>query len=146
MVRVPSRRAAAAVLAGLLVLVLVPVYAASMRKVWDQGSERAGWTRLERELAPARQAELDPRVFLLARRLLGPDATYAVVTGDRASRRANRGAAGFAQYLLLPRRRVDRAQDADWVLVYGAGLQDVGVGLGRIVRVSPGVFLARVRS
>ena len=133
-------------LAGLVLLVLVPVYVESIRRVWGQGSDRAHWTRLQREVAPAPQADLDPSVFLLARRLVPPDATYAVVTGDRAALLARRGAAGFAAYLLLPRRRVELARNADWVIVYGAYRDQVGVGLRRVFHVSSGVFLARVRS
>jgi hypothetical protein len=103
---------------------------------------------LDRELAGVRRVDADARVFVDARRLIPPDARYAVVTGPGAqvSNAVTLPAiAPFAGYWLLPRRQVPDAHGADWVLSYGGDLGSLGLEYERVVEIAPGIAVAKVK-
>lgn len=87
--------------------------------------------RLERELAGAHAVDLDRQVMIEARRIIEPDETFAVVTGDREAVSNDvvlDSVAPFARFWLLPRREVPLAE-ADWVICYGCDRGPAGIQL-----------------
>jgi hypothetical protein len=99
-------------------------------------------SRLDREQQPARTVGLtDPRLFLVAERVVPLDATFLVTTGPRADIKdplVLRWVRRFARYRLLPRRLVRYPQEAEWILSYG-GRVPAGVRVKQVFPVSPGV-------
>jgi hypothetical protein len=88
-------------------------------------------------------------LFLTAERTIPLDATFFVATGPEAPIKDPlilRWVQRFALYRLLPRRLVERAGDADWIVSYGSELPPPGIRVGRVITVSPGVWLAEVAS
>jgi hypothetical protein len=140
-------------IAGLVLLALV-VAAVVWRVVpafdWvdEQLDSTRGLTRLERELAPARAVDIDPRPIERAAELIPPDATFAILVGERYP--FTHGISGqtlpaWAAYRLLPRRRVVEASAAEWVISYRADLTQHLVFPKRTFDLGLGVTLARVR-
>ena len=87
--------------------------------------------RLERELAGAHAVDLDRQVMIEARRIIEPDETFAVVTGDREAVSNDvvlDSVAPFARFWLMPRREVPLAE-ADWVICYGCDRGPAGIQL-----------------
>jgi hypothetical protein len=114
----------------------------------DQARELRSMPKAERALLGARSADVDTRLFVEARRLIPPAATYAVVTGPKVSvSTANTLAAiaPFSRYYLLPRRQVQYPQQAQWVLSFGGDLDALGLRYARRVPVLDGVELAEVQ-
>jgi len=129
----------------LLLAAIVPAYVASFRKVWRQGSDRASWTRDQRDLAGYVAADVDPALFIAARHAIPADATYALRVGRRGiSAQAALEVGPFAHYALLPRRRVASVRNADWVIAYGANVRAAGASLKGVIRVAPNISFARV--
>jgi len=138
-------RKASRALALLLLVAMVPAYAASFRKVWRQGSDRASWTRDQREFAGYAAADVDPALLVAARRAIPPGATYVLVVGRRGiSAQAALEAGPFSEYALLPRRRVDAVRDAGWVIGYGADVRAAGAPVERVTTVAPNISFAQV--
>jgi hypothetical protein len=139
-------------LAGWALLALV-VAAVALRVVpafdWvaDESAKTSGLTRLQRELAPARSVDIDPRPIERAAQLIPLDATFAVVVGESYPFTFPISAAKaptWASYRLLPRRSVTDAASADWVISYGADLAAHSVFPVETYDLGLGVLLARV--
>lgn len=103
---------------------------------------------LRRQLAPARTVQItDPEALARAAAVLPRDARYVVVTGPHTPGAAPsnlRWVPPFADYWLLPRRRVGTVSEATWVLSYGASLPALHVRFARVVPVGPGIAVAQV--
>lgn len=87
--------------------------------------------RLERELAGAHAVDLDRWVMIEARRIIEPDETFAVVTGNLepvSNDVVLDSVAPFARFWLMPRREVPLAE-ADWVICYGCDRGPAGIQL-----------------
>lgn len=102
---------------------------------------------LRRQLAPARTVQItDPEAIARAAEAMPRDARYVVLLGSHTPGAAPanlRWVPPFADYWLLPRRRVGEIAQATWVLAYGAPLS--GLHVERVVRVGPGIAVAQVR-
>jgi hypothetical protein len=107
-----------------------------------------GATVLDRQLSGARSVDIDVRILEEARRLIPPDAVYAVVTGpgaDISTPITLSAVPPYAGYWLLPRRRVaDASADVDWIVSYGGDLDGLGLTYSRIVKVGAGLEIAEV--
>ena len=106
-------------------------------------------TPLERSLSAAYGERIDPRFLVRARELIPPTATYAVITGDGATgadSSALDAITPFADYWLLPRRQVafNASPVPQWILSYGGNLRSLGYRYPRVVRVGPGLEIAKV--
>ena len=101
----------------------------------------------ERRLWPARTIDVDTAVYVAARQVIPLHDTYAVVTGPDigVSTPTTYEAVGpFAGYYLAPRPQVLDPKQAQWVISYGGDLDKLGVRVGRVVQVEPGVQIAQV--
>ena len=128
---------------GLSALWYAPSQARQLKSDVEVGSRG----ELDRELQPARTVGLDPRIFVAAERVIPADATYLVLTGNRASATdpdVLQWVRRFARYRLFPRRLAEQVDEADWILSYGADVRASGVEPSRIVRVGPGLSLVEV--
>ena len=139
--------------AGLVVLVLV-LAAVAWRVVpafgdaADEIDATRGLTRLERELAPARAVDIDPRPIERAAELIPPDSTFAILVGEAypfTHEVSGLTLPAWAAYRLLPRRRVADAASADWVISYQEDLAPHSVLPQRTIDLGLGVTLAQVR-
>lgn len=147
----PLRGSSLPRIGGLVLLVLV-VATAAWRVVpafgWvdDELDKTRALTRLQREVAPARSADIDPRPIEAAAAAMPPDATFAVLIGDDypfthdVSRLA---LPGWAAYRLLPRRHVADASAAEWVISYAADLAAYDVVPQETLDLGLGVTLVR---
>jgi hypothetical protein len=149
----PLRGASASRIGGLVLLALL-VAAVAWRVVpafdWANREIEStrGLTRLQREVAPARAVDIDPRPIEVASRLIPLDATFAIVVGDdypftypvtRLTLPA------WTSYRLLPRRYVSDPTTADWVISYGVPLGPRGIYAEKTLDLGLGVTLAHVR-
>lgn len=102
---------------------------------------------MRRQLGPARTVQItDPEAIARAQAVMPPDARYVVLLGPHTPGAAPsnlRWVPPFADYWLLPRRRVGSIAQADWVLAYGARLR--GLQVDRETPVGPGIVVARLR-
>jgi hypothetical protein len=113
----------------------------------DLGALRSAGT-LDRQLNGARRVDVDTRLFVEARRLIPPDASYVVVTGpnvDVSNSATLAAVRPFAGYWLLPRRRLLEPSAADWVVSYGGDLGALGLAYDRVVEIAPGLVVAEVQ-
>jgi hypothetical protein len=140
-------------IAGLVLLALV-IVAVAWRVVpafsWVDGEldSTRGLSRLERELAPARAVDIDPRPIERAAELIPPDGTFAILVGERypfTHEISGLTLPAWAAYRLLPRRRVTDAASADWVISYDADLAPHSVFPVRTYDLGLGVTLVRSR-
>jgi hypothetical protein len=141
-------RVATAILA-LVTLTAVVATLGSIVKVTSQTVDRARDGGLARDLAPIEMAQLDPRVFLVADRVMGAHDTYTVVTGrliPGVPQIALDAAPQFAPFWLLPRRYVYPPGEGRWIISYGADLRAElpRLRFARRIAVSPGVELVEV--
>ncbi len=135
-----------------LVLALAVAYGAwhapeTIRSLQAQARAGEGLTRLERELAPVRGADVDTLIFERARELVPDGATFYLITGDavRVSTPVTFDAfRPFAAYWLLPRRQTSDPAQADWVVSYGGDLAGLGLRFRRVVVVGEGLAVAEV--
>lgn len=119
----------------------------AIRHANDQARTLKAMPKAERALLGARSADVDTRVFVEARHLIPPGATYAVITGPKVSVSTPStypAIAPFSRYYLLPRRQVQYPQQAQWVLSFGGDLDRLGLRYARRVPVLDGVELAEV--
>jgi hypothetical protein len=135
--------------AAVAVIALVVVWKApsAISSVNDQARELRSLPKSQRALLPARSADVDTRVFVEARNLIPPDATYAVITGPKISVSTPNtlaAVAPFSRYYLLPRRQLQYPQQAQWVLSFGGDLDKLGLRYARRIPVLTGVELAEV--
>jgi hypothetical protein len=134
------------VLVALVVAMLAWRVVPAFRWVDEQASVPAG-SRLGRELSPARSVDIDPRPIERAAELMPRNATYAVLIGENypfTHAISGQTLPAWAEYRLLPRRRVDNAAEADWVISYAADLAQHSVFPTRTIDLGLGVSLARV--
>jgi hypothetical protein len=119
-----SQRAGAALLALVVVAVgirVVPAFDWVDREL----ASTSGLTRLQREEAPARAVDIDPRPIERAAQLIPEDGIIAILVGENYPFTHDISAfkAGtWAVYRLLPRRYVTDAASAEWVISYDADL------------------------
>lgn len=135
-----------------LLLAFVAVTAAvaaalSIVRVAGQAIDRSRDGELERDLVPTELARLDPSVFIVARRAIPADASYAVIVGDRAPGQpqiALDAAPAFAPYWLLPRRQVYPPSEARWIISYGGDLEGLQLPFRNVIRVGTGMAVAEL--
>jgi hypothetical protein len=136
----------AIVVALLVAVAYIPHDARSVWRNWRNGSATP---HAQRELAPAYDVGiLAPTLIGAAARFIPIDDTYYAVAGPSAPERSADSipyVARWATFSLLPRRETPRADQADWILSYGANLQSLGLSYRKIIRLGPGVELAEVR-
>lgn len=143
----PYRLAAWALLALVLAAVAIRVFSA-FTWVADETERTEGLTRLQRELAPARAVDIDPRPLERAAAVIPPDSTFAILVGDGypfTHEISGQTLPAWAAYRLLPRRRVADASTADWVISYQEELAPHNVVPRRTIDLGLGVTLAQVR-
>ena len=119
----------------------------AFRRIEAETDAAASLSREQRELVPARSVDLDARVLEEARATIPPDATYAVVTGERVqvSNQVTFDAIRpLAAYWLLPRRQVADPANADWVLAFGGDLDALGIPHRPVAEPMEGVVIAEV--
>lgn len=135
---------AACSLAALLALWRLPSDARSLHA--DIANGRTG-SALHRALAPARTVGItDPEAIARAADAMPVDATYTVLLGPNtlgAAQSNLRWVPPFADYWLLPRKRVGTPAEAGWVFAYGASLR--GLDVVRRIAVAPGIVVAELR-
>ncbi|HEV8102717.1 MAG TPA: hypothetical protein VGP69_03170 [Gaiellaceae bacterium] len=107
----------------------------------EDARARARLGTSERELAPARRVGVDGKAVLAASRVIPESATFYVDAAPAYAVAAD----PMSWYLLFPRRHVDDAADADWVLLFGSQPPRLDVRLGRRVRLGQGLIAARVQ-
>jgi hypothetical protein len=138
-------------IAGLVLLALV-VVAVALRAVpaltWvnDEISKTSGLTRLQREVAPARAVDIDPRPIELAASIIPEDATFAIVVSDDYPFTYPVTALtlpSWSSYRLLPRRYKSDPATADWVISYGVPLGPRGIYAVKTLDLGLGVSLAK---
>ena len=135
---------------GAALLALVALAAAakqlpsSIRAQEASVAGNAPLSRLDRELAPARDFGLNPALALRADEVLPRDAVFYVVTGPGLPS-GHDAAAPFSAYWLLPRRHTDDPRRADWILSYGADTAALGVDFEVVADLGDGEKLLRVR-
>jgi hypothetical protein len=93
----------------------------------------------ERAAAPADGLEIPEELLVQARRTIPEDAHYALVLGGSIplSESQRIGIPQFLRYWLAPRTFEDEADDADWVIAYGASGEALGVRVRREVQLAP---------
>ncbi len=104
-------------------------------------------THQELELRAARGVDVDTNVLVRARELLPRGASFFVVTGPKihvSTPVTLLAVPRFAAYYLAPRREVEDARAAQWVISYGGDLGKLGVRYSKIVAIEPGVWIAEV--
>jgi hypothetical protein len=114
----------------------------------DEIAKTSGLTRLQREVAPARAVDIDPRPIELAAGIIPMDDTFAiVVAGDYPFTYPVSALAlpSWASYRLLPRRYVSDPATADWVISYGVALGPRGIYAVKTLDLGLGVSLAKLR-
>ena len=107
-----------------------------------------GLTRQERALLPGRSFDLATDTYVAAAKLIPPDATYFVATGNGlqvSSPLVLLKAPVFAGYWFLPRRQTTDPHEADWIFSYGGDLRARGLRYSRIVVLDRGLEVAEVR-
>lgn len=126
------------VLAGLSSLWVAPH---AFRSALGAASTNARLNAQQRELAPARRVGVDGAALVAAARVIPPDATYYVASSpvDAVTVRP------MTFYWLFPRRYVDAASRADWIIRYGGDPAGFGVPVGPTVRLGRHVTAAKVK-
>lgn len=140
-------RAIGVAVVALTLAVVVWKAPSEIRHVNDQARELRALPKAQRNLLPARSADVDTRVFVEARHLIPRNATYAVITGPKiavSTPNTLAAIAPFSRYYLLPRRQMQDPQQAQWVLSFGGDLDALGLRYSRRVPVLDGVELAEV--
>jgi len=135
-----SRRAAdlAVLVAAALLAAAVLELPGVLRDARD--AVRAGRpAAFERAASPADGLEIPEELLVRARRTIPEDARYAVVLGSALPLGAGQsvGIPQFLRYWLAPRTFEDEADDADWVIAYGASGEALGVRVRREVQLAP---------
>ena len=100
----------------------------------------------EKELAPARSVDLDPAPIERARALIPANATFAVAVSDRypfTYEISRTSVPTFASYWLLPRRYLQEARSAEYVVSYGVDPGTLGVRVAGTTELGAGVTLVR---
>ncbi len=136
----------AIVVALLVAVAYVPRDARSVWRAWRNGSATP---HAQRELAPAYDVGiLAPTLISAAARFIPVNETYYAVGGPNAPERSADSISYvglWATFSLLPRRETPRADEADWILSYGADLQSLGLTYRKVIRLGRGVELAQVK-
>ena len=94
-----------------------------------------------RQLPAASLYGIDPSVFDRAAAVIPSGGLYAIVTPS-GSDLASLAFPGLAANRLLPRRRTLEVRGAQWVLAFRVDPHTLGMPLGRVERLGPGVELA----
>jgi hypothetical protein len=144
------RRLTIAELAVLVAVVVAVAYIPhDARSVWRNWRNGSATPHAQRELAPAYDVGiLAPTLITKAARFIPLDQTYYAIGGPNAPERSTDSISYvglWATFSLLPRRETPRADQADWILSYGANLQSLGLTYRKIIRLGPGVQLAEVK-
>jgi hypothetical protein len=120
---------------------------ALLRAIHDEGTALAALSETDRVEAAARSVDIDMRLLRAAERVIPPDASFAVVTGDGVDVSAPVTLTAFpayAAYWLLPRRALLDPGEADWIVSFGGNLDALGLRYARVVEVAEGMRLAEV--
>jgi hypothetical protein len=108
---------AAVLLAVVALLAAVKQLPSSLRATQTRIAANAGLAPVARELDPARAFGVNQSLALRADELLPKDAVFYVATAGQPGSVA---APPFYAYWLLPRRHVNDANAAQWILSFGA--------------------------
>ena len=98
-----------------------------------------------REAAGATRIGIDWRPLAAIRRIVTPDSTFAVVTGQGdtgTDPSAVPAVPGYLAYWLLPARELQDPKSADWAISWGGSLD--GIPLASRQTVAPGIEIGRV--
>jgi hypothetical protein len=113
---------------------------------------RFGWRSFCTPTPLVRDADLDPMAQFVptatlvhAARTIPPDATYAIVVGNDPPVELPGDVRAAIRFWLVPRRYVERAADADWVIAYHTSSEGLGVKVGRELGLSPYVNAVEVK-
>jgi hypothetical protein len=142
------RRALALLLAFAAVVVGLAYVPRQIRHADNQIAAFGELSPQDRLLRGARGIDVDTRIYLLARRVIPPGATYFVATGPGvqvSSPVTDEGVGSFGILFLAPRWPVEHIQDAQYVVSYGADLQKLGVPIEHVWTGAPGMQVAEVR-
>src|SRR5436190_10187115 len=114
-------RFVAVVAVGLIVLVVAWKALGAVHGIDSRARELAAMPDDARDFLGARSADVDTRIFVLAADKIPPNATYAVITGDKvgvSTPNTLYAIAPFARYYLLPRRQTPEPTAADWIISF----------------------------
>lgn len=130
-------------------LIVALVYAPrDALSLWRNARNGHATPRATRALGPALSVGiLDPAAVIAARSVIPPHDTYYVAAGPNAPERTSDAisyVSPWATLNLLPRRQTPRIDEAEWVIVYGATRQSLGVRVGPAHTLGPGVWVARI--
>ncbi|HZT15362.1 MAG TPA: hypothetical protein VFA19_05395 [Gaiellaceae bacterium] len=122
---------------------------ADFRQLDANAASYAHQNALERSLHAAYGEGIDPRFLVAAQRLIPARSTYEVITGAAAPADAPAAAVAitpFAGYWLLPRRQIfpGGSEAPDWVLSYGGDPASLGYRYAKVVKIGPGLSIAKV--
>ena len=94
-----------------------------------------------RELAPADALDVPPEALVRAAEVIPPHATYNVVVGDQLDPTDTQriGIPDLFRYWLLPRRRIEGLDHADWVITYGQSTETLDASPRREVALAPSI-------
>lgn len=145
--RAVSSPATTRVLVGFAGVVAVVCIAASV--VQAGRFAQIAWRLHDRPEQPARVNDIDPLAYFAstaalagARQVIPPDATYAIVVGKVPDPELIRI---VFRLWLVPRHFTAEPRDADWVVVYNAPSEGVGVPYSREIGVAANVNVLEVR-
>lgn len=142
------RRGLALLLALAAVVVGLVYLPRQIRHADNQIAAFGELSRQDRLLRGARGIDVDTRIYLLARRVIPPGATYYVATGPGvqvSSPVTDEGIGSFGILFLAPRWPVQDIHDAQYVVSYGADLTKLGVPIERTWTGAPGMQVGEVR-
>jgi hypothetical protein len=129
-------------------IVALELTAAATHAVHDV---RAGLRAARKPAAPVEAADFDPfatyampQALVNARRVIPPDATYAIVTGSQLSVVQRQRAAAAFELALLPRAFTPDRHKAQWVIAYQMPSEGLGVHYSREIGLGPGVQVVEV--
>lgn len=134
--------AAAALVVVIALLAAVQQLPSSLRSSQAQIETNAGLSPLDRELAPAHAFDVHESLAVRAAELLPKNAVFYVATGGGAGSVA---APPFYTYWLLPRRRTEDLNAAQWIVNFGADATKLPVKVDVVADLGGGAQVLRVR-
>jgi hypothetical protein len=136
--------ALAGVAAALSALVFLP---GRFGAVDDQVAGLAQLSPQDRELRAARGTDVDTGIFVLAKRVIPPGATYYVVTGPGvkvSTPVTYAGVSALGRLFMMPRIQVENVKAARYAISYGGDLGALGARATRTWTYQPGMTVAEL--